>query len=148
MLKALNTTGTTSVRQCHMRLIFTRKSLYFANFSACFLPMLPSAGQLMSIRRQVFVFLFLRHVWTIGFDLLGSGDGGIPHSNVIRLHEPIRMMPVPSALHWNPKMVANIPVNDGGHLIVSISVVHRCQKHYSLPQCGRLFPGLHCTYGK
>ena len=67
-------------------------------------------------------------VWTIGFDLPGSGDGGIPHhSNVIRLHKPIRMMPVSSALHWNPKMAKNIPVNDGGHLIVPISVVHRCQ---------------------
>ena len=67
-------------------------------------------------------------VWTIVFDLLGSRDGGIPHhSNVICLHKPIRMMPVPSAIHWNPKMTTNIPVNDGGHLIVSISVVHRCQ---------------------
>ena len=67
-------------------------------------------------------------VWTIGFDLPGSGDGGIPHhSNVIRLHKPIRMMPVPSALHWNPKMATNFPVNDGGYLIVSISVVRRCQ---------------------
>ena len=60
--KAPKTTGTTSVRQCHMRLISTRKSLYFANFSACFLPMLPSAGQLISIQRQVFVFLFLRQM--------------------------------------------------------------------------------------
>ena len=67
-------------------------------------------------------------VWTIGFDLLGSGDGGIPHhSNVIRLHKPIKMMQVPSALHWNSKMETDIPVNDGGHLIVSISVVRRCQ---------------------
>ena len=67
-------------------------------------------------------------VWTIGFDLPGSGEGGIPHhSNVIRLYKPSRMMPVPSALHWNPKMATNIPVNDGGHLIVSIGVVHRCQ---------------------
>ena len=67
-------------------------------------------------------------VWTIGFDLLGIGDGGIPHhSNVIRLHKPIRMMPIPSALHCNPKMVTNIRVNDGDHLIVSISVVRRCQ---------------------
>ena len=48
-------------------------------------------------------------VWTIGFDVLGSGDGGIPHhSNVIRLHKPIRMMPVPSALHWNPIIYINI----------------------------------------
>ncbi len=67
-------------------------------------------------------------VWTIGFDFLGSWDGDIPHhSNVIRLHKPIRMMPVPSALHWNIKITTNISVNDGGHLIVSISVVHRCQ---------------------
>ena len=43
-------------------------------------------------------------VRTIGFDLAGSGDGGISHhSNVIRLHKPIRMMPVPSALHCNPQ---------------------------------------------
>ena len=72
-------------------------------------------------------------VWTIGFDLPCSEDGGIPHhSNVIRLHKPIRMMPIPSALHSNPKMTKNIPVNDGGHLIVSISVVRRCQ---SLTAC-------------
>ena len=113
--KAPKTTGTTNVQQCHMRLISARKPQYFANFSACSLPMFPSAGQLISIRRQ-------------GFDLPGSGDGCIPHhSNVICLHKPVRMMPVPSALHWNPKMTTNIPVNDGGHLIVSISVVHRCQ---------------------
>ena len=60
--KAPKATGTTSVRQCHKRLISTRNSLYFANFSACFLPMLPSAGQLISIRTQVFVFLFLRQM--------------------------------------------------------------------------------------
>ena len=67
-------------------------------------------------------------VWMIGFDLPGSGDAGIPHhSNVIRLHKPIRMTPVPFALHWNPKMATNVPVNDGCHLIVSISVVYRCQ---------------------
>ena len=67
-------------------------------------------------------------VWTIGFNLLGSGDGASPHySNVIRLHKPIWMMPVPSALHCNPKMTTNSPVNDGGHLIVSISVDHWCQ---------------------
>ena len=85
-------------------------------------------------------------VWTISFDLPSSGDSGIPHhSNVIRFQKPIRMMPVPSALHWNPKMATNVPVNGGCHLIVSISVVRRCQ---SLPQCGRLFPGLHCTCGK
>ena len=48
-------------------------------------------------------------VWTIGFDLPGSGDGGIPHhSNVIRLHKPIRMMPVPSALH----LINNIGVHE------------------------------------
>ena len=38
-------------------------------------------------------------VWTIDFDLPGSGDGGIPHrSNVIRLHKLIKIMPIPSAL--------------------------------------------------
>ena len=64
----------------------------------------------------------------IGTDLPSSRDGSIPHhSDVIRLRKPTRMMPVPSALHWNPKMMTNIPVDNGGHLIVSISVVHRCQ---------------------
>ena len=57
--KAPKTTGTTSVRQCHMRLISTRKSLYFANFSACFLPMLPSAGQLISIRDKCLSYFIL-----------------------------------------------------------------------------------------
>ena len=127
--KAPKTTGTTSVRQCHMRLISTRKSLVL-----CHLLSMSLANVVISrtadINKKTSVCLLISEtdVWTIGFDLLGSGDGGISHhSNVIRLHKPIRMMPVPSALHWNPKMATNIPVNDGGHLIVSISVVHWCQ---------------------
>ena len=49
-------------------------------------------------------------VWTIGFDRFGSGVGGISHrNNVIRLHKPIGMIPVRSALHWNPKMVTKSP---------------------------------------
>ena len=57
-----------------------------------------------------------------------SRDGCIPHhSDVVRLHKTIRMMPVPSALHWNPKMTTNVTVDNAGHLIVSISVVHQCQ---------------------
>ena len=54
------------------------------------------------INRKTSVCLLISEtdVWIIGFDLLGSGDGGIPHhSNIIRLHKPIRMMPVPSVLH-------------------------------------------------
>ena len=79
-------------------------------------------------KTSVCLLIFLTDVWTIGFDVPCSGDGGVPHhSNVIRLHKPIRMMPVPSALHWNPKMATNIPVNDGGHLIVSINVVRQFQ---------------------
>ena len=77
---------------------------------------------------SVFLHISESEVWTIGFDLSGSGDGGISHhSNAIHLHKPIRMIAVPSALHWNHKMATNIPVNDGGHLIVSISVVYRFQ---------------------
>ena len=68
-------------------------------------------------------------VRTIGTDLPTSRDGGIPHHRyVVHLHKPIRIMPVPSALHWNPKLTTNVPVdNDGDHLIVSISVAHRCE---------------------
>ena len=111
-----------------MRVTSTRKSLYFVTFSACFLAMLPSTGQLISIRRQVFASYFGTDVRTIGTALPSSREGCIRHhSNVIHLHKPIRMMPVPSALHWNPKMTTNVSVDNGGHLIVSISVVHRCQ---------------------
>ena len=60
--RAPNTTGTTWVRHCHMLLTSTRRSPYLANFSACFLPTLPSAGQLMSMRRQVLAFLSLRQM--------------------------------------------------------------------------------------
>ena len=49
--RAPNTTGTTWVRHCHMRLTSTRRSPYLANFSACFLPTLPSAGQLVDLTR-------------------------------------------------------------------------------------------------
>ena len=60
--RAPNTTETTWVRHCHMRLTSTRRSPYLANFSACFLPTLPSAGQLMSMSRQVLAFLSLRQM--------------------------------------------------------------------------------------
>ena len=67
-------------------------------------------------------------VRTIGTDLPSSRDDCIPHhSAVIRLHKPIRMMPVPSALHWDPKLTTNVPVDNAGHLILLISVVHWCQ---------------------
>ena len=69
----------------------------------------------------------VHNVWSAGFDLPCSGDGRIPHHyDVIRLHKPIRFMPIPPALHWNLKMPTNVPVDDGGDLIVSISVVRRC----------------------
>ena len=72
----------------------------------------------------MFVFVISEiDVRTIGNNLSSSKDECIPHhSNVVRLHKPIMMMPVPSALHWNPKMTTNVPVDNGGHLIVSISV--------------------------
>ena len=90
---------------------------------------LPSAEQLISIRGQVFVFLFLRQmsgrlaliflaVKMVVFHIIVMSSVSTSLS---------AMMPVPSALHWNPKMVTKIPVNDGGHLIVLISVVDRCQ---------------------
>ena len=89
-------------------------------------------------------------VRSVGFGLPCSEDGRIPHHyDVIRLHKPIRLMPIPPALHWNLKMPTNVPVDDGGDLMVSISVVRpSVPLHYSLPQRGRLFPGLHCTRGK
>ena len=66
-------------------------------------------------------------VRTIGTDLFSSGDGCIPHhSDAVRFHKPIRMMLVQSALHWNPKLTTNVQVDNGDHLIVSISVVHQC----------------------
>ena len=90
-------------------------------------------------------------VRSIGFDLPCSGNGRIPHHHdAVRLRTPIscRLMPVPPALHWNLKMPQMFQcMDDGGDLIASISVFRRCQ-HYSLPQCGRLSPGLHCTRGK
>ena len=76
--------------------------------------MLPAAGKLISIRRQVFVFLFLKiNVRTIGTDLSSSRDGRIPnHSEVFRHHKPISMMLKPSVLHWNPKMTTNVPIDN------------------------------------
>ena len=118
-------TGTSSVQHCHMRLTSTGKSLYFVNFSVYFLAMLPSAGQLMS-RTQVFVFLFLKQM-SGGLTSIFLDGFVPPYSDVVRLHHPIRMMPVPYALHWNPSMTTNVLVDNGGHLIVSISVVYWCQ---------------------
>ena len=114
--RAPNTMGTTWVRHCHMRLTSTHRSPYLANFSACFLQ---KAGVSLLVSET--------DVRSVGFDLPCSGDGRIPHHyDVIRLHKPIRLMPIPPALHWNLKMPTNVPVDDGGDLTVSISVVRRC----------------------
>ena len=114
--RAPNTTGTTWVRHCHMRLIATRKSPYFANFTACLLPTLPSAGQLLVSKRDV---------RSVGFDFPCSEDGRIPPTSprCCPSHKPIRLMPVSPALL---KLPTNVPVDEGGDLIVSISVVRRC----------------------
>ena len=114
--RAPNTTGTTWVRYCHMRLTSTRRSPYLANFSECFLPTLPSAGQLMSMSRQVLAFLSLRQMsgrLALNFPAVGMVVSQIDHYDVIRLHKPIRLMPIPPALHWNLKMPTNVPVKDG-----------------------------------
>ena len=59
-------------------------------------------------------------VRSVGFDLPCSGDGRTPHHyDVIRLHKPIRLMPIPPALHWNLKMTTNVPVDDGGDPVAS-----------------------------
>ena len=82
---------------------------------------------------QVLAFLSLRHVQLVGFDLRCSGDGRIPYyHDVVRLHKPIRLMPIPPALHWNLKMPTSVSVDDGGDLIVLIRVVHRC---HSITAC-------------
>ena len=58
----------------------------------------------------------------IGTDLVSSMVAGwlydIPyHSDIVRFHKPMRMMPIPSALHWNlygsPKLTTNISMDDG-----------------------------------
>ena len=73
------------------------------------------------------MFIPLTDVRSVGFDLPCSGDGRIlHHCDVIRLHKPIRLLPIPPALYWNQKMPANVPVDDGGDLIVLISVVRQC----------------------
>ena len=81
-------------------------------------------------KTQVFVLLFLKQMSgrLALINLFSSRDGCIPHhSDVVHLHKTIRVMPVPSALHWNSKMITNVQVDIGSHLIVLISVVHRCQ---------------------
>ena len=83
------------------------------------------------INKKISVCLLISEtdVWTVGFDLHGSGDGGIPH---IVMSSVSTSLSVPSALHCNPKMATNIPVNDGGHLIVD-QCSPSVPKHYSLP---------------
>ena len=126
--RAPNTTGTTWVRHCHMRLTSTRRSPYLGQL----LSMLPTdvaIGRTADVNEQAGVSLLVSEtdVRSVGFDLPCSGDGRIPHHyDVIRLHKPIRLMPIPPALHWNLKMLTNVPVDDGSDLIVSISVVRRC----------------------
>ena len=63
-------------------------------------------------KTTVCLFISETDVRTIGTDLPNSRNGCIPHhSDVVCFHKPIWMMLVPSALHWNPKMTTNIPVD-------------------------------------
>ena len=91
--KAPKTTGTTN-HQCstmtheaylHSQVAVLRQllSMFLANVAI---------SRTADINKKTSVCLPISEtdVWTIGFDLPGSGDGGIPHhSNVIRLHKPI-----------------------------------------------------------
>ena len=143
--KAPKTTGTTSVRQCHMRLISTRKLLYYANFSTCFFPMLPSPGQLISIRRQVFVFLFLRQ--------MSERLALIFLAVVMMVSHIIVMSSVSTNLsgrcRYHLLSTGTPKWRQTSQLMMEATYcVDQCSpsvpKHYSMPQCGRLFPGLHC----
>ena len=70
----------------------------------------------------VSLFVSETDVQSVGFDLPCNGDGRISHHHdVVRLHKPIRLMLVSPALHWNLKMPTNVPVDDGGDLIVCVS---------------------------
>ena len=110
----------------HAAYLHLRKSPYLANFSR--------VRQMSSWLALIFltVGMVISHITTM--------------SSVSRIHKPIRLMPVPPVLHWNLKLPTNVPVDDGGDLIVSTSIVRRCYIwHCSLPQSGRLSPGTHCT---
>ena len=125
---APNTTGTTCVRHCHMRLTSTPQVTVFRQLLSLF-PGNVAISRTADINKETSVCLLISEtdVRTIGTDLPSNRNGSIlHHSDVVRLHKPIMMMPVPSALHWNPKMTTNVPMDNRGHLIVSISVVHRC----------------------
>ena len=94
---------------------------------------------------QVLAFLSLRQMSSrlalMGFDLFAVGM--VVSYITIRLHKPIRLMQVPPALHWNLKMPTTVTVDDGGNLIVSISVVHRC---HSTTACNNMVDHLQaCT---
>ena len=83
-----------------------------------FLSMLPTddtIGRTADISKKTGVSLPVSQtdVRSVGFDLPCSGDGCIPQNkDVVHLHKPIRLMPVPLALHCNIKMPTIVPVND------------------------------------
>ena len=152
--RALNTTGTTCMGSTLPHAAYLHPQVAILGQLLSMLPTDVAIGRTADVNEKAGVSLLVSEtdVRSVGFDLPCSGDGRIPHHyDVIRLHKPIRLMPIPPALHWNLKMPTNVPVDDGGDLIVSISVVRRCHcttTCYNLPQRGRLFPGLHCTRGK
>ena len=98
------------------------------------------------INKKTGVSLFVSetNIWSVGFHLPCSGDGRGPHHHdVARLHKPIRLIPVPPALHWNLKMPTNIPVDDGGDLIVLPVGVTALQPATTSPGLR-----IHCTWRK
>ena len=57
-------------------------------------------------------------VQSVGHDFPCSRERRTPqHHDVVPLHKPITLMPVPLALHWNLKMPKNVLVDAGGELI-------------------------------
>ena len=71
------------------------------------LPTDVAIGRTANVNEKAGVSLLVSEtdVRSVGFDLPCSGDGRIPHHyDVVRLHKPIRLMPIPPALHWNLKL--------------------------------------------
>ena len=112
-------------RLTHTQILAIFGCFYFLlSFSVVLTEVLVSRGIVMSMRRQVLSFLlFSRVSGLLAAMVLSVWDGHVPqNSDALLLGDSLGFMLIPSLLHLNTKLFADLPVHVRRCLIVEVYV--------------------------
>ena len=112
--KGSHTTGTVVLLSPHIRSTSISKSIYLVGFSVVLTKVLVARGIVMSVRRQVGPISCCGPV---------SVDVHVPqNSDAVILGDSLGFMFIPSFLHLNAKLFADLPVHVCSCLVVAVNI--------------------------